>query len=143
MVRKNTFHNFSPPKYTESCLMAQHVVSLSEFPVCSWGYIFWSCCIKCFIVSIKATWLILLNKYYHNEFMSSCPIHNKIIIDISKYICVFLLPPSSLFHFLDSTYKWYHMILVLSVWLTSLSMIISRFHPCYYKWHYFILFMSE
>ena len=54
--------------------------------------------------------------------------------------CVFLLPPSSLFHFLDSTYKWYHMILVLSVWLTSLSMIISRFHPCCYKWDCFIVF---
>ena len=43
--------------------------------------------------------------------------------------------------FLASTYKWFHMILV-SLWLTSLNMIISRstVHICCWKCHYFTLF---
>ena len=41
--------------------------------------------------------------------------------------------------FLHSTYKWYHMIFVF-LCLTSLSMKISRVHPCWCKWHYFVLF---
>ena len=37
---------------------------------------------------------------------------------VNKFTCIFF------FFFLDSAYKWYHMIFVF-VWLTSLSMIIS------------------
>ena len=41
-------------------------------------------------------------------------------------VCLFLFCKYvPLYHFLDSTYKWYCMIFV-SVWLTSLSMIITR-----------------
>ena len=49
----------------------------------------------------------------------------------SKFICTF-------FFFLDSTYKWYHMIFIF-FWFASCSWQIWV-HPCCCKWHYSILY---
>ena len=45
---------------------------------------------------------------------------------ISIVFCLCFVNKFPLYHFLDSTYRWYHVILIF-VWLTSLSLIISRF----------------
>ena len=44
---------------------------------------------------------------------------------ISIVFCLCFVNKFPLYHFLDSTYRWYHVILIF-VWLTSLSLIISR-----------------
>ena len=50
MVREYTLYDLNPIKFTETCFMAQHVIYLGEYTVCtSKECIFYICCVYCSI----------------------------------------------------------------------------------------------
>ena len=52
------------------------------------------------------------------------PYNYQPVLYIYEYVLLYLL---IWYRFLDSTYKWNHMVFVFSIWLTSLSIILFRF----------------
>ena len=50
---------------------------------------------------------------------------------------------TSLLYFLDSTYKWYHPVLVFLCLTYCTQHNTFKVHPCYHKWQNFFLFMAE
>ena len=71
--------------------------------------------------------------HFHPQWQAQiCSLHQGV------YFC--FIDRFSLCCSLDSTYKWYHMVFVFRLWLTSFSMIISRSIHAACKKHYLILF---
>ena len=88
-------------------------------------------------------WATELNWVYICQSQSSSlfPPYSLVTINLfSRSVTLFLFYRQvHLYPFIDSIYTWYHMIFVF-VCLTSLNLTISRFHPCFCKWLYVVLF---
>ena len=85
---------------------------------CSIIYMFLMLFITCPCTSILST--------YFTQFLPLLPPLYKYQPVLYIYECV-LLYLLIWFGFLDSTYKWNHMVFVFSIWLISLSIILFRF----------------
>ena len=114
-----------------------HGVAGSQTRLSDWSDLIWSECV-----------------YFTPKFLIYPPNHLSPLITISLFsmsVSLFLVCKQiHLYHFLDSTYKCYHVVFVFAR-LTSLTMITMGYYlgyyqgyylwvyPCCCKWHYFIL----
>lgn len=59
VVREHTVHDFNPLKFIETCYMAQKMLYVGEYFMCTWNnYVFWSYWIE-YSINVSYIWLIV------------------------------------------------------------------------------------